>query len=66
MSAKGMSAVVEINSEFTDKRQRQTKLFHDVLPVVLRLTDPMRIFQVEAFYKLVDVAMDHLEWYFEG
>ena len=55
-----------IKAEFTDKRQRRTKKFHDELSSDCRLTDPMLAFKVDVFYRLVDVAINQLELRFEG
>ena len=51
---------------FTETRQRRTKEFHDELSSDTRLVDPMRAFQVEVFYKLVDMALNQLKGRFEG
>ena len=66
MSAYALSSVWGVNLEFTSKRQRRRKLFHDELPADSRLNDPVRIFKVKVFYKLIDVAINQLEWRFEG
>ena len=66
LSATAMSSSWGIKPEFTEKRQRRTKTFHDELSSDCRLTDPMQAFKVDVFYKLVDVAINQLEWRFEG
>ena len=53
----------------TFRVHRQTtapnQLFRDEMPVDSKLTDLCVFnFQVEAYYKLVDVAVDQLEWRF--
>jgi len=45
--------------------QWRTKTFHDELSSDCRLADPMQAFKVDVFYKLVDVAINQLEWRFE-
>jgi len=66
LSANAMSSFWRIKAEFTDKRQRRTKKFHDELSSDCRLTDPMLAFKVDVFYRLVDVAINQLELRFEG
>ena len=61
-----MSSFWRIKAEFTDKRQRRTKKFHDELSSDCRLTDPMLAFKVDVFYRLVDVAINQLELRFAG
>lgn len=66
LSANAMSSFWRIKAEFTDKRQRRTKKFHDELSSDCRLTDPMLAFKVDVFYRLVDVAINQLELRFAG
>ena len=66
LSADAMSSIWGIKSQFIDKRNRRTKLFHDELAADCRLTDPNRQFQVDVFYKLLDVAINQLRSRFQG
>ena len=66
LSVNAMSCSWGIKPEFTDKRQRRTKKFHDELSSDSRLPDPMQAFNRGAFYKLVDVAINQLELRLEG
>ena len=61
-----MSSIWGIKAQFTDKRNRRTKLFHDELSADCRLTDPNRQFQVDVFYKLLDVATNQMRSRFQG
>lgn len=65
LTANAISSSWGIQPQFMDKRKRRTKRFHDELSTDSRLTDPMRTFQVDVFYKLVDVAIYQLESRFE-
>ena len=58
LSVEAMSSTWGIKPEFTRKRQRPKKLFHDELSSDCRLTDPVLAFKVDVFYKLVDVAIN--------
>jgi len=66
MSANAMRLSWGIKPEFTSKRQRRIKKFHDELSSDSRLTDPAQAFKVDVFYKLIDVALNQLELRFEG
>ena len=50
LSATAMSSSWGTEPEFTGKRQRRTKTFHDELSSNCRLTDPMQAFKVDVFY----------------
>ena len=61
-----MSSSWGITLEFTDKRKKTTKKFHDELSTDCRFADPMQAFKVDVFYKLVDVAINQLVCRFDG
>ena len=61
-----LSSAWGIQSEFTKKRQRCHKRFHDELSMDCRLADATQAFKVNVFYKILDVAIGQLEWRFEG
>ena len=58
LSANAMSSTWGIKPELTDKRQRRTKKFHDELSSDCRITDPMQVFNVIVFCKVVDVTIN--------
>ena len=66
LTAIAMSSTWGIPPEFTEKRLRYKKRFHDELSADCRLADPTEAFKVNVFYKMLDVAIGQLEWRFEG
>ena len=64
--ANAISSSWGIKPLFAAKRQRYTKKIHDELSRDNRLTDREQAFKVEVFYRLIDVAINQLDWRFEG
>ena len=66
LSATAMSSSWGITPEFTDKRNKRIKKFHDDLSTDCTLADPMQAFKVYVFYKLVNVAISQRVYRFDG
>ena len=65
MTASAMSSTWGIQLLFAETRLRKTKRFYDELSVERRKPEPIRAFQVEVIYKLIEGAINQLTWQFQ-